>query len=203
MKWLLPLLLALFVAGAFFGCVSTPPKNVNNLCQLFKEKPSWYRQTRKAAKRWNTTVPVIMAIIHQESRFVHNAKPPRRKILWVIPGPRLSDAYGYAQAKDSTWEWYIKDSGRWGANRRDFGDAADFVGWYNHKSKVYDKIAPDDPYNLYLAYHDGHGGYLRKTYAKKAWLLNVAKRVAQRAERYQTQLQGCEADLQRRSWWPF
>lgn len=193
----------LLSVGLFFGTGSTSPKNVDNLCKLFAEKPSWYRNAQKSAKQWNSTVPIIMAIIHQESRFVHDAKPPRRKILWVIPGPRLSGAYGYAQALDSTWEWYIRDTGYWSANRRNFSDAVDFVGWYNHKSHRLAHISKLDPYNLYLAYHDGQGGFIRKTYASKKWLLNVAKQVERRAQRYEAQLQTCQAELQKKPWWLF
>lgn len=200
---MLALAISLVAVGMFYGCVSVPPSNVNDLCVLFQEKPSWYREVSEAAERWNSTVPIIMSIVHQESRFVQGAKPPRRKILWVIPGPRLSDAYGYAQARDSTWEWYLKDTGRWNASRRDFGDAVDFVGWYNHMSHRLSKISLHDPYNLYLAYHDGQGGFNNKTYASKGWLLKVGKRVASRTNRYQAQLQRCEDKLKRRSWWPF
>lgn len=185
------------------GCVTSPPKQSENICGIFKEKRSWYKQAQKAAKRWNSTVPIIMAIIHQESAFVGNAKPPRRKILGIIPGPRLSDAYGYPQAKDATWEWYQRSSGRWGADRRDFGDAADFVAWYNNQSRTRNGIPVHDVYNLYLAYHEGHGGHARGTFNKKPWLINVARRVEQRAARYQQQLLSCEADLQKSRWWPF
>lgn len=185
------------------SCVSPPPKQAENACGIFKEKRSWYKQAKKAAQRWNSSVPAIMAIMHQESRFVGDAKPPRTKILWVIPGPRVSDAYGYAQAKDDTWDWYQRSSGRWGADRRDFGDAADFVAWYNNQSRVRNRIAANDVYNLYLAYHEGHGGFTRRTYKNKPWLVGVARKVQQRATRYQQQLQSCEADLQKSRWWPF
>jgi len=47
-----------------------------------------------------------MAIIRQESSFQADAQPPRSRILWIIPGPRPSSAYGYSQALDGTWDWY-------------------------------------------------------------------------------------------------
>jgi len=185
------------------SCVTSPPKRTDDICAIFKEKRSWYKQAQKAAKRWDSNIPTIMAIIHQESGFVGNARPPRRKILWVIPGPRLSDAYGYPQAKDATWEWYQRSTGRWGADRRDFGDAADFVGWYNSQSRKRNGIAAHDVYSLYLAYHEGHGGFVRHSYEKKPWLKNVARKVQQRSARYQQQLLSCEAELQKSRWWPF
>ena len=141
------------------GCTSKPPKNTNNLCEIFTEKKSWYKQARKASKRWGTSIPVMMAFAHQESDFRANARPPRKKILWVLPGPRPASAFGFSQAIDSTWKAYKKSSGRRGADRNDFGDAMDFIGWYNDRSQNINKISKPDAYNLYLAYQEGHGGF--------------------------------------------
>ena len=144
-----------------------------------------------------------MAFIYQESRFRAKAKPPRKKILWVIPGPRKSDAYGYSQAKDSTWDWYIKESGNRGADRDDFADAIDFIGWYNAQSKRTSGIALNDPYSLYLAYHEGHGGFNRHTYNDKDWLKDVALKVSSRSNQYAKQLETCRKKLDKARWWPF
>ena len=84
-----------------------------------------------------------------------------------------------------------------------FGDAIDFVGWYNDQSYHRNQIDKTDAYRLYLAYHEGHGGYSRQTYSDKAWLLDAARNVASRANEYDGQLQRCERRLQRRWWWPF
>ena len=124
------MLSALFVAG----CGTTPPTNVEDICEIFEEKPRWYRAALKSEERWGTPIHVQLAIIRQESTFRFNARPPRRKLLGFIPWTRPSDAYGYAQALESTWAWYQRDTGRRGADRDDFGDAIDFVGWYTHQS---------------------------------------------------------------------
>jgi len=184
------------------SCVE-PPENINNICKIFKEKRNWYDQAKTASKRWQTPIPLMMAIMYQESSFIQNAKPPRRKILGILPGPRLSSAYGYAQARRSTWEWYQEESGRWAANRHDFGDAIDFVAWYNKKSRQLSKIGRQDAYNQYLAYHEGQGGFNNKSYNKKKWLLGIARKVARRAATYRKQLNACEADLQKNRWNPF
>ena len=184
------------------SCVSGPPKHLDNVCDIFDEKHGWYKDAKKATKRWGSPIAVNMAIMHQESSFVAKAKPPRRKILWIFPGPRLSDAYGYSQAKKATWDWYKKDSGRRGADRNDFDDAIDFIAWYNHTSKKMLGLNSGDTYSLYLAYHEGHGGFKRKTYRSKAWLTQVATKVKRRAQRYSAQLKGCEERLGG-SWWPF
>ncbi len=184
------------------ACVSSPPKHLDNLCHIFDEKSGWYKHARKASKRWGVPIATNMAFMHQESRFVAKAKPPRKKILGFIPGPRKSSAYGYSQAKDDTWKWYKKSSGHRGADRNDFDDAIDFISWYNHISVKKLKVSPSNTYALYLAYHEGHGGYTRGTYKRKKWLTDVAKKVDQRAKRYQAQLKKCERRLNS-SWWPF
>lgn len=196
------LCLPLFIVA---GCATSPPARVDNICSIFQEKRSWYKKAKKSEKRWGSPISTMMAIMHQESRFRAKAKPPRTKILWVIPGPRKSDAYGYPQAKDSTWAWYKKSSGNRGADRDKFGDAIDFIGWYNAQTRQRNGVALNDTYRLYLAYHEGHGGFNRGTYAKKRWLTDVANRVARRANRYQQQLQGCERRLPTGgfSLWPF
>ncbi|GLS27516.1 transglycosylase SLT domain-containing protein [Marinibactrum halimedae] len=195
-------LVLLFLMVSMLGCVSTPPKHLDNLCHIFDEKDDWYDDAKDASKRWGSPIPTMMAIMHQESRFVAKAKPPRTKILWIFPGPRKSDAYGYAQVKDSTWDWYRKSSGHGWADRDDFDDAIDFIGWYNHISGRKSRIAPSDTYRLYLAYHEGHGGYNRGSYKKKRWLTDVAKKVSARASRYKQQLAGCQKRLES-GWWFF
>lgn len=185
------------------GCVTSPPRQVDNVCSIFEEKKGWYKKANNAQKKWGVSVPIMMAFMHQESRFQPKARPPRTRILWVIPGPRRSNAYGFAQAKTETWAWYKRETGAWGADRDDFGDAVDFIGWYNQTSHRRSGIALHDSYNLYLAYHEGHGGYNRRTYQNKAWLKTVASRVTARTGLYQQQLMSCEKRLDRGGWWFF
>lgn len=146
-----------------------------------------------------------MAFVHQESGFVDDARPPRRRLLWIIPWTRGSSAYGYAQAQDATWDWYIRKTGNSGADRDDIDDALDFVGWFVDTTHRMTGVAKNDAYRNYLAYHEGQGGYKRGTYRKKDWLLAVARKVQRRAQRYAGQLHGCRDELEseRTSWWPF
>ena len=188
--------LALLLVALLAGCATSPPANVDNLCDIFDDKKGWYDDARDAEKAWGSPIPVLMAIVHQESRFQAKAKPPRKKILGFIPGPRPSDSYGYSQALGSTWEAYKRSAGRYGADRDDFGDAIDFVGWYNHQSYQRNRVPRNDAYRLYLAYHEGHGGYARGSFRNKDWLVRVARKVDQRADRYTKQLTGCRKRLE-------
>ncbi|WP_027948337.1 transglycosylase SLT domain-containing protein [Haliea salexigens] len=193
MKRLLPYLLLLLVPA----CATTPPGNVDNACSIFREKDGWYDDALAAQKAWGSPVPVMLAIMHQESRFVAQAKPPRTRILGIIPGFRPSNSYGYSQAIKSTWKAYERSTGHYGADRDDFGDSMDFIGWYNNESLHRSGIAKNDAYRLYLAYHEGHGGYNRGSYRDKGWLLRVATKVRDRAAQYTVQLNGCADSLPR------
>lgn len=185
------------LAAVMAGCATAPPKNPSNLCSIFLEKEDWYVDARNAQRRWGIPVPVQMAIINQESSFVEDARPPRYQFLGVLPLWRSSSAFGYGQVKDETWEWYRTKTGNGGADRDEFEDVVDFIGWYAHQSFTRLGIAKVDAYNQYLAYHEGHGGFRRKTYLSKPWLLRVAQRVAATATRYRRQLSTCQTSLER------
>jgi hypothetical protein len=190
-------LLLTFLLLQLAACAATPPRNTANVCNMFEDRRNWYRAAQDAEQQWQIPIAVTMAFIQQESGFRARARPPRTRILWLIPGPRPSDAMGYAQALESTWEDYKRATGRRWASRSDFADAVDFVGWYNSNSNRINGIARNDAYNLYLAYHEGNGGFSRRTYADKQWLLDTAGRVQASANLYEDQFRQCENELGR------
>jgi hypothetical protein len=185
---------------AAVGCASSPPSQPDDICAIFRQKSGWYKDARRAEKRWGVPMPVSMAFIYKESSFVADAKPPRSKLLWVIPWKRPSSAYGYAQITDEAWQDYLEDTRGLFRDRDDFGNALDFVGWYNDRSHRRLGIAKGDAYNLYLAYYVGHGGYARGHYRRDPAVRSYARKVASRSQRYRNQLSGCENNLKRR-WW--
>lgn len=186
------------------SCATRPPEDISDSCAIFDDKDNWYDGAKDSQDKWGVPIHVQLAIIHQESRFRDDAKPPRTKLLWVIPWTRQSSAYGYGQVKDSTWDWYVEKTGNRGADRDDFDDVVDFIGWYGDMSHRTLGIRRDDTYSQYLAYHEGHGGFRRKTYNKKPWLKKVAHKVERQAGQYQVQLARCEEELNSgRDFWPF
>lgn len=191
-----PIFLMFFLSA----CTTPQPKNTNNICKIFKEKDDWYDHTQNTFEKWGIPIHIQMAIIHQESRFVADAQPPRPWLLGFIPLPRKSSAYGYPQALDGTWNWYLKETGNWGADRDDFEDASDFVGWYCAVSHKKLGISKWDTVNQYLAYHEGHTGYNRKSYLKKTWLLKTSKKVGNRAKVFNQQLNRCKQELENSGW---
>ncbi len=170
---------------------NSAPRNLDNACSIVNQRPSYLRAFKAAERKWGVPVHVQMATIHQESKFIANARTPMRYVLGVIPRGRQSSAYGYSQALDGTWKEYQRSTGRFGARRTNIRDAADFMGWYMKNTKERTGVSLSDTRNQYLAYHEGQTGYLRGSYRKKGWLMTVASKVASRGDMYRNQLKRC------------
>ena len=179
------------------SCATKPPENPDNICLIFQEKRSWYKAAIRSEKRWKIPPYVLISFVHQESSFKSDARPEREKILGVIPWFRPSSAVGYSQALTKTWDDYKDETGNTRANRKNFSDSADFIGWYASKG-YYQGFEKTDARSLYLAYHEGYGGFEKKSYRKKQWLIKVADRVQARSTKYQKQYWGCAKELRKK-----
>jgi len=188
------------------GCANTPPRDQDNVCSILREEPRWYDYARSSERIWGTPIAVQMAFVRQESAFRARARPERRWFLGFIPLPRQSSAKGFAQVQDPAWSDYRDATGRPSPSRSDMRDALDFIGWYNDVSYRRLGLAKTNAYDLYLAYHEGHGGYSRGSFRAKPQLRAVASRVDQTSLRYQRQLSQCEDEFHCTRWyqfWPF
>ncbi|MCA3486883.1 MAG: lytic transglycosylase [Rhodobacter sp.] len=183
-------ILLLLLASCGGGNFSAP-RDLDNACSIIRERPRYLSAMESTERKWGIPVYVQMATIHQESKFIGNARTPHQYALGIIPMGRQSSAYGYSQALDGTWEEYQDDQGRRGAKRDRIRDATDFMGWYMNASHEKLGISKSDARNQYLAYHEGRVGFARGSYTKKPWLLDVADSVGNRAERYRKQLKTC------------
>lgn len=189
-KALRAIVLFMFVAS----CGSSnfeAPRGLDDACSIVDQRPSYLRAFRATERKWGVPIPVQMAIIYQESKFIPNARPPHRYSLGVIPIGRQSSALGYSQALDGTWEEYQNDTGNRRADRTSIRDATDFMGWYMTATQEELGIPLTDTRNQYLAYHDGRTGYRRGTYRNKPWLMRIAAELEARAVTYDLQLQSC------------
>ncbi|WP_299672111.1 lytic transglycosylase [uncultured Roseobacter sp.] len=173
------------------GGQGTAPRHLDDACRIADERPEYIKAFQRTERKWGVPVHVQMATMHQESKFISNARTPYRYALGVIPMGRVSSAYGYAQALDGTWDDYKRATGKRFARRDRIRDASDFMGWYMVTSRSKNGIPLHDARNQYLAYHEGHAGYARGSYNRKSWLLNVANKVDARADVYQAQLATC------------
>lgn len=190
-------MLALLLAS---GLANAAPKDPNNICTILAQNKGWYTAAVKASQRWELPMHIGLAFIHRESSFVAKAKPPRKKVLGIVPWRRSSSAYGYAQATDEAWKDYKKDTGRRFVQRDDFADALDFIGWYNDRSHKRLKLRKNDAYRLYLAYYNGHTGYSKGEWHKSKTIKGYAKKAASQASVYKKQLRKCRAKSKKRSW---
>lgn len=186
------------------SCASTPPTQQHDICAVFRQHPDWYDYARQAERTWGIPVQILMAFIMNESGYRSGAKPEREKFLF-IPLWHKSSARGYAQAKDPVWDDYKKDRGGFFSSRGDMEDALDFIGWYNEKSHRILGISKWDSKDLYLAYHEGWGGYRSGSYKKNPEVVRTAARVAHTASEYGAQLRKCAKDFKCHKWyqvWP-
>ncbi|HBZ43537.1 MAG TPA: lytic transglycosylase [Maritimibacter sp.] len=185
--------LMIFVLAAMVSCGRnySAPRNLDDACAIVKERPKYFRAMKATERKWDVPVPVQMAIIYQESKFIGNNRTPMKFALGVIPMGRQSSAYGYAQALDGTWGDYQKTEGGRRAKRDNIRDATDFIGWYMHQTEADLGIPKTDARNHYLAYHEGRAGYKRGSFKSKSWLMRISGEVGARAVVYDTQLRAC------------
>ena len=186
------------------ACASSPPMGQADLCAVFEQYPDWYDYARASAEKWGTPVHIQMAFVRHESSYRADARPPRQWFLFVPLG-RASSAKGYAQAQDPVWREYEEERGRLFRSRSDIEDALDFIGWYNHNTWRRLGIPRTDAYRLYLAYHEGQGGYSRGSWKDKPVVQRTAERVRDTARSYESQLVRCEKRFRCDSWyqvWP-
>ncbi len=206
-RWVLPggalAVVALGVGLLAEACATLPPRHPDDLCAIFAENHHWHHAAHASYQKWGVPEPVLLAVLHQESRFRAKAKPGWRRLLGIIPVGRLSSAYGYGQVKDGTWRDYVRDTGNGGATRDDFADVVDFIGWYGQVIHRTTAIPKDDAFHLYLAYHEGPAGYARASFEEKPWLLGVAKKVEGRAALYERQYAACPEVPEDDGFWPF
>lgn len=201
------LLIGVWATLRFSLLAPEPPANPNNICEIFREHTAWYDYARASQDKWGTPIATQLAFVYYESSFRSHARPPRKRLWGLIPWTRPTTAFGYAQALDPAWQEYLAaNDGDWLTVRSDMEHALDFVGWYNRLSHRQLGIPFTAPRELYLAYHEGRGGYARRSFDQKPELKALASRVRNRAFRYHNQLQSCEAEFQCWRWyqfWPF
>ncbi|MEX0732308.1 MAG: hypothetical protein WED00_06190 [Aquisalimonadaceae bacterium] len=195
---LLAVLITVALAG---GCATRPPERTDNLCEIFDHQPNWYDYARESERRWGTPIAIQMAFVNQESTFQSRVRPPRTRLLGFIPWRRPSSAYGYAQAQDPVWSEYLAAEGNLFSRRTHMKYALDFIGWYNHNTHRRVGTAKSNAEHLYLAYHEGHGGYRSGRWRNKSGVQRSARRVTEHAARYSRQLETCEHRFRCRRFW--
>ena len=180
-----------------FGC-SSIPQNTSDSCKIFDERYLWYKHSKKVEQKWGTPIHIQLAIIKMESDFDWLAKPPRQKLFKVIPFKRPSSSFGYSQAVKGTWEQYKNETGNKLATRARFKDSVDFIGWYTNKTKSILKISLNNPFDQYVAYHEGWGNY--KNYKKNKKVIDLAKKVERQSKLFKNQLSKCQKYLNKKNY---
>ncbi len=165
--------------------IEDPPSNIENLCAIFEEKPHWYQHAKASANRHHTKIPVSMAIMYGESKFIANKRNPSRP---------ENTAYGYPQATVPTWEAYQKNQKKPNAKRDKFYDSVDFIAWLtrDNMNRNNRKFNVSDTYHAYLLYHEGDSRYRKGKWRTDEKLKKTAAAVQKQAESYAQQLKECK-----------
>jgi hypothetical protein len=153
-----------------------------NACALLARNVGWTENLKAAQTQWNITPGTILAVLDQESRF----NPAARGAGSGGANPQRN--FGFAQANLTTWNWFLRDTGKQSGSRTDFGLSADFVGWHFATMERRIGASRSNTVSHYLAYKMGEGGYRRGATANARALAN---RVAERARSFDAQLVEC------------
>jgi len=89
---LLGALALLFFVAACGSNNYAAPRNLENACSIIKERPAYLKAMKRSQSKWGVPVAVQMATIYQESKFIGNARTPRKYTLGIIPMGRQSSA---------------------------------------------------------------------------------------------------------------
>lgn len=186
MAHLRSLVIALLVA-VLAGCDRSPPKHIDDACAIYHEHPDWLVIGKQVRERWGTPLSLQLAIIYTESSFNADARPASG-FLHIFS---KSSARGYAQALDAAWGSYIDATGQLAADRTNFADASNFIGWYTHATQSRLGIPYRDTMAHYLAFHEGWEGYQHRSYRGQFWLQHIARKTERQAALYNQQLLHC------------
>ncbi len=177
---------------------SSIPRNTADGCSIFSERYLWYKHSKKVEKKWGTPIHIQLAFIKMESDFNWLAKPKRQKIFKIIPYKRPSSSFGYSQAVKGTWKQYKDETDSPLATRTRYKDSVDFIGWYTNKTYKILKISKNDAFRQYIAYHEGWGNY--KNYKQNQKVIQLAKRVKNLSDSYNSQLKKCKNKLNKKKY---
>ena len=73
----------IFLPLVLVGCATPPPKNPDNICDIFFEHKDWYFAAKDSQEKWGAPKQVLMSMMYQESSFKHDAAPPMEYFLWI------------------------------------------------------------------------------------------------------------------------
>ena len=140
--------------------------------------------------------PYVLMSLFIKNLVSGRCKTRKRKIIWFCTLVKtIFSCWLFSSTKGDLSD-YKDETGNTRANRKNLM-TADFIGWYASKG-YYQGFDQTDARSLYLAYHEGYGGFKKKSYRQKQWLINVADRVQARSTKYQKQYWGCAEELKKK-----
>ena len=152
--------------------------HAESVCTIIKQHPDWLKSAKAVSKQYGVPVSVQLAIIKEESNFQGDAQNAH------------STATGFAQVLNKSWAVFEKATHQH-RSRSNFDAAVTYIGWYAAQVEHRTDINPNNAYKLYLAYHEGIGGYHHLQKHPKPQVTALAKQVAQNAKLYSQKIISC------------
>ena len=84
MSRLLKLAIVGLVASCGGGGNYSAPRQLDNACAIVAERPAYYRAMKASERRWGIPIHVQMAAIHQESKFIGDARTPHQAVVTAM-----------------------------------------------------------------------------------------------------------------------
>ncbi|WP_286239922.1 hypothetical protein [Neptuniibacter halophilus] len=167
--WPLTAMLTLLMLA---GCSGSPEKPSHHIqiCEELDDEERWLEPVVINQQRYGTPMALSLALLE-------------------LPLSDLDKKHVRPRAAD--WDEYRIRSERWDASPYMPEDAVDFIGWFSRQSRDRNGISWDDAASHYLALRLGHGGLHRLEPGQFPELQRQAEAVAQRATRWNRELQGC------------
>ena len=167
--------LALFALCAILGACSghdKPPSTVVDACRMQSERPQWFAAMRRTEGKWGVPVSVQLATIARGVELPQRraADPQGRQRPLLARRAALQRLRLRPGDRRHLGRLPRRPPASAGADRDDFSDASDFIGWYMNTNSQVNGVPLRDTYNQYLAYHEGKAGFARGSYRGKAWL---------------------------------
>ncbi len=65
------------------GCATTPPAQQNNVCDIFREKPRWYKDALAMEKEWGNPDSSRDGVCQTRKQLSPRRKTTKRLYTWV------------------------------------------------------------------------------------------------------------------------
>lgn len=191
-------LLALFTGGLISPAAKSDPQMVTVTqadqdtlaCEIFRERPDWYRAAEQTEARWGLPIAHQLAFLTTDWKLQESQVPTRWRPDWTrIDRPQPGILPGFLEA---TWRQYESETGNTSASYNSTPDVLDFMGWYFATLGPIENVSPYDPVAQYVLWRHGPDLYRAGAWKQNLWINGQAHRFANQTRLFMSDLEDCQ-----------